>query len=464
MNLSFLNDKHIKIIGLGKTGIATARFFQSHNFLVSVWDDSIEKREAASAEGFIIDECLNLNAARDIIIWSPGIAHYGSSAHPIALRAKKANVRLISDLDVLCQALPEQDIIAITGTNGKSTTTAMIADTLKNFMDVQMGGNIGAPVLSLEPLSTDGVYVLECSSYQLELTPHLKPKIAILLNITADHLDRHGGMGGYIAAKEKIFTNARKGTEKPIAIIGQDTKPCEEITKKLAATNEWNIIPVSTKTKISKGIWVNEAGNLYDNGEFIIDLNTHEFLKGEHNFENMAACYAALKYGYNIEWHKILEAIFKFKGLPHRQFLVAEKVNVKFINDSKATNADASEKALKSYKNIYWIAGGRAKEGGLSGLEIYKNNITHTALIGESSSSFSKFLSAHNMLHRDCETLQNAVHYLWDLARKDPKESVILLSPAAASWDQFNSFEHRGDEFVNIVNTLTIEDKQEDVA
>lgn len=469
MDISFLKGKHIHVIGLGKTGLATAHFFQQRRDIVStsVWDDNEEKQKEASEQGFIIDECVSLNPADDILIWSPGIPHYGSKQHPIARRASEAGVTLISDLDILCKALPDQPMIAVTGTNGKSTTTALIHHALQNFVETKMGGNIGSAVLGLQPMSSkDGIYVLECSSYQLELTPNLAPQVAILLNITKDHIERHGSMENYCKAKENIFNRARNDGKQSIAIIGHDTKECEGIAKRVQARKDWIVIPLSTKEKMHDGVWVDQNGYLFDKDNFVVDLNTHHYLKGEHNFENLAASYAALRYTLDnkISNQMILDALFRFKGLAHRQFFVSQKGAVKFINDSKATNADATDKALKTYDNIYWIAGGEAKAGGLSGLEQYKDKIKYVALIGKAQDEFADFLSRHDIPHTKSGTLENAVHDLWLRAQNDQEDSVILLSPAAASFDQFTSFEQRGDMFINIVERLTDSDLKKGIA
>lgn len=455
MDLSFLKDKRVNIVGLGKTGLATASFFQNRGFDVRVWDDNAEKRTEALEAGYNVDPLDELEPKKDIVVWSPGIPHTGTKANPLALKIKSKGIDLIADMDVFCHALPHQDIIAITGTNGKSTTTALIHHALSMFKSCAMGGNIGTAVLSMDELPNDGTYVLECSSYQLELTPHLSPVTAILLNITPDHLERHNGFEGYIAAKELIFKNPRNDGAPRIAIIGQDTEPCRTMSEKLISENEWRVIPISTEKKQPNGVWVNpDTGIMYDSEREIANLNDHPVLKGAHNFENIAACYAALKYTYGYEAAAIWRAILSFKGLPHRQFKVASWRNIDFINDSKATNADAAEKALKSYKNIYWIAGGQPKETGLIGLESYISNIKHTALIGDATDDFALFLDQLNAPYTKSKTLDRAIHGLFTLARNDASPAVILLSPACASWDQFKSFEHRGDVFEKIVKEL----------
>jgi UDP-N-acetylmuramoylalanine--D-glutamate ligase len=288
----------------------------------------------------------------------------------------------------------------------------------------------------------------------LELTPHLTPVSSVLLNITPDHLARHGDMKTYCAAKAKIFDHVRDDGTPHIAVIGQDTAETRDIAHAIEARGQWNIIPISVRNEQSHGVWVNERGELIDHGTLICNLYDHPVLKGDHNFENMAAVYAVIKNVYGYDGAAIWRARVSFGGLPHRQFLVRTIDHVQFINDSKATNADATEKALKSYDRIYWIAGGQAKEGGLSGLEPYFDRIVHTALIGDAMDEFAIFLDKFNAPYTKSKNLEQAISDLWARASQDSEPSVILLSPACASWDQFQSFEHRGHIFENCVNAI----------
>lgn len=455
MDLSFLSSRIIGVMGLGKTGLATASFFRTHGYNVVVWDDDEVKRNAAIDQGYKVTDFRDVPfSPTDKVIWSPGIAHYGPNAHPFAEWLRSQKIEFISDMDIFCSAMPQHDVIAITGTNGKSTTTALMNHTLRKFRTCEMGGNIGAPVLTLPELPKDGAYIFEFSSYQLELTPHLTPVAAVLLNITPDHLARHGDMQGYINAKMKIFDNVRDDGAPRIAVIGQDTLETRDITNSIRKQNKWTIIPISVHQKYEDGVWVNEDGDLIDRNTKIANLYDHPVLKGEHNFENMAAVYAVIRYMYGYESASIWNAMKDFGGLPHRQFLTRTLGHVQFINDSKATNADATEKALKSYSRIYLIAGGQPKEGGLKGLERYFDRIVHTVLIGDAMDEFGLYLDQYNAPYTKSKTLDQAVNDLWAMASKDSKPSVILLSPACASWDQFRSFEHRGQMFEDFVAKL----------
>lgn len=445
IDLSFLRGKTIAVLGLGKSGVSAVQALQAGGAVVWAWDDEEHKRQEA---GFPLTD---LNAADfsaiSLLVISPGIPHTFPQPHPVALRAKEARVPLICDVDLLLRAERDVDVIAITGTNGKSTTTALIGHILKNFRPTEVGGNIGLPALTLNPLGSAGTYVLELSSYQLELTPTLKAKGAILLNLSPDHIERHGDMAGYIAAKENLFN--RPGD---VAVIGIDTEPASLLADRLDVKKTWKVVPVSTRQSLAHGVYV-EAGKLYDNGEMIADLMALPNLKGVHNHENAACAYAVIKYVYGYASQDIISYMMTFPGLPHRQYPVRQMGHVSYINDSKATNADAAARALSSFNDIYWIIGGLSKEGGLSGLELYKDRIRQSFLIGKASDEFALWLERENMPYTRCETLERAVMEAHVQAQKAGK-GTVLLSPACASWDQFRSFEHRGDVFTNLVNAL----------
>lgn len=334
---------------------------------------------------------------------------------------------------------------------------------LNQFRPTEIGGNIGRPVLEMPPLGSDGTYCLELSSYQIELTPSFSPYGVILLNITPDHLARHGGMEGYIAAKEKIFANPPLDARKPTAVICIDTKPCADIADRLIAENLWTVIPVSTKKTLDQGCYV-EEGTLYEvrdgNPLRVADLNDLVTLKGQHNHENVACVYAAIRQLYGIDPQHIIAEMKTFAGLPHRQYLVRNINGVSYINDSKATNAEAAGKALACYRRIYWIIGGQAKEGGLNGLEEFMPRIEKAYLIGEAAQEFGNWLKDKNVSAEFCETLDVAIraaHLDAQSGIGQPGTSgagVVLLSPACASWDQFRSFEHRGEVFSSLVMSL----------
>lgn len=457
IDLSVYHGKNIAVMGLGKTGMAAALALKAAGAKILAWDDNENSRHNAESFGF---RCVDLSSLKhgdvEFIIWSPGIPHTYPTPNPVAVNAAAQNIPLKSDIDILSLAVPHADYIGITGTNGKSTTTALLAHTLKEFRPAQMGGNIGMPVLDLEAMDERGTFVLEMSSYQTELSCDFNPSGVILLNITPDHLNRHGGMDGYIAAKKEIFKNPKLGARKPVAVISIDTEECFDIAEELDEDNIWQVIPVSTQKRLDKGVYV-EEGKLYEvreaGAEFIADLNEFTHLRGRHNHENIAAAYAIIRHLYGVEPHHIIDAMKSFGGLPHRQYLVRKINGVSFVNDSKATNADAASYALASFHDIYWIIGGQPKEGGLNGLEKYMGRVKKAYLIGEAAPQFAAWLSENNVLFEQCAVLENAVRAAADDAFT-AGQGVVLLSPACASWDQFKSFEHRGQVFSELVSNL----------
>jgi UDP-N-acetylmuramoylalanine--D-glutamate ligase len=457
INVSAFCGDRIAIMGLGKTGLSVALALKNAGANIIAWDDNQSSRDYAETLGIPCGNLINISKDNtDFIVWSPGIPHTFPEPHPVAIRAQAEGIKIISDIDILSVAVPNADYIGITGTNGKSTTTALIGHTLQEFRPTQIGGNIGIPVLDLEPLDNFGTYVLEMSSYQTELANDFCPVGAVFLNITPDHLYRHGGMQGYIDAKKKIFSNPHLGERKPIAVISIDTEDCFDIAEELEEDNIWTVIPVSTQKKLERGVYV-EDGQLYevreDESVFITDLKDFKFLHGRHNHENIACSYAIIRQLYGYEPQKIIEAMHSFTGLAHRQYLVKKIGDVSYINDSKATNADAAARALVCFHHIYWILGGQPKEGGLNGLEDYMGRIEHAYLIGEAAPEFAIWLDKNNVSYTQCGTLEIATQN----AHKDAQEKghgVVLLSPACASWDQFKSFEHRGNLFSQLVNEL----------
>jgi UDP-N-acetylmuramoylalanine--D-glutamate ligase len=457
IDVSCFSGDRIAIMGLGKTGLSTAMALKKAGASVIVWDDNQAARDYAESLGLKCDNLAQISKNNtDLIVWSPGIPHRFPEPHPVASRARQEGIKIISDIDILSVAVPDAEYIGVTGTNGKSTTTALIAHTLQEFRPIQVGGNIGFPVLDLEMLDKEGTYVLEMSSYQTELAQDFSPVGVVFLNITPDHLYRHGGMQGYIDAKKKIFSHPNLSSRKPIAVICIDTEDCYDIAEELEEDGVWTVIPVSTQQKLEKGVYV-EDGRLYEWREegavFIADVNDFKNLRGVHNHENIACTYAIIRHLYGIEPSKIIQAMKTFGGLAHRQFMVRSIGDVVYINDSKATNADATAKALACFHHIYWILGGQPKEGGLNGLEHYMGRIQHAYLIGDASEQFAEWLLKNNVPHTQCGTLDIATQKAHEEAQGKGK-AVVLLSPACASWDQFKSFEHRGNLFVELVKSL----------
>jgi UDP-N-acetylmuramoylalanine--D-glutamate ligase len=444
--------KIVALLGLGRTGSATAAALEASGATVWAWDDSEPARAAAPA-GTIV-ELAKANWSRpEMLVMSPGIPHTHPAPHPVAALAKAAGKPLIGDIELLYRAMPKQRYVGITGTNGKSTTTTLIAHILRQGgKRVAVGGNLGAAALSLEPLPGDGIYVLELSSYQLELTPTPISDVAILLNVTPDHLSRHGGMDGYIDAKALILRPKGRGS---IGVLGVDDQPCRDLFAKLQGAGR-KLIPISVEREVKGGVDA-LTGMLVDRTgakpEQIVDLKSIATLPGSHNWQNAAAAYLAAR-AMGLDRDAIVAGLKSYPGLAHRQELIAIIDGVRYVNDSKATNADAAAKALACYDNIYWIIGGRAKEGGLAGLDQFYPRVRHAYLIGESAMEFAKQLRG-KLAFTHCGTLDKAVAAANADARKDKKAgAVVLLSPACASWDQYPNFEERGDHFRKLVLAL----------
>jgi UDP-N-acetylmuramoylalanine--D-glutamate ligase len=451
IDLRHLKGKRYAVMGLAKSGLATARALIASGVDILAWDDGEQGRAAAQAAGIPLTD-LNTSdlAGIDALLLSPGIPHTFPKPNAVAARAKAAGIPIIGDIELLYEAQPKAAYIGITGTNGKSTTTALIGHILSlTGKPVQVGGNLGTPVLTFEPLGEGGIYVLEMSSYQLELVPSVGFNVAVLLNVTPDHLDRHGGMDGYIQAKRHIFQHPKRSHT---AIIGVDDEHCRKVYDELEAALESAVVPVSAEHE-TKGVYVLD-GKLYDGGvDPVIDLNGIPSLPGRHNWQNAAAAFAAT-HAAGVPVETILEGLRTFPGLAHRQQLVAERDGIRFVNDSKATNADAASKALVCYDPIYWIIGGQPKEGGLDGLEPFMPRIRHAFVIGQASEQFATWLNAHGVPYTLCGNLETAVPAATTLARAEGLSgATVLLSPACASWDQFRSFEHRGEVFATLVAT-----------
>jgi UDP-N-acetylmuramoylalanine--D-glutamate ligase len=456
IDLSAYRGQTLAVMGLGRSGMATARALLRGGATVLAWDDSDARRTDAKNDGIPI---VDLNAVDwsgiEALVLSPGIPHSHPAPHPVAARARSAACRIIGDVELLVRAQPEARYIGVTGTNGKSTTTTLIGHVLSQAgVPVQIGGNLGTPALELEPLGRDGTYVIEMSSYQLELTDPVPFDIAILLNVSADHLDRHGGMNGYIAAKRRIFDRQRADQT---AILGADDDFCRQLAATLSGAGPQNVVSISGQTRVKNGVYAIDH-YLYDNTDGknapVFALADAATLPGTHNAQNACAAYAAGRAA-GLSKDDICAAMVTYPGLAHRQELVARIDGVRYVNDSKATNADAASRALSCYQAIYWIAGGQAKEGGLEVLRPLLPHIRHAYLIGEAAPAMADFLDGQT----DCTIsgdLDSAVKSAHRRAQSDVAEDrVVLLSPACASFDQFANFEARGDMFCKSVAALS---------
>jgi UDP-N-acetylmuramoylalanine--D-glutamate ligase len=454
--LPFAKDQTVAVLGLGKSGLTAARALALSGAHVRAWDDGEKAQAAAKAAGVALTplDGAGLDGVA-MLLMSPGIPHSFPKAHPVAAAAKAKGIPLVSDVELLLRAQSGSRFAGITGTNGKSTTTALLAHILADVgarMDV--GGNLGPAALGLEDLGNGGTYVLELSSYQIELVHEAAFDVAVLLNITPDHLDRHGGMEGYVAAKRRLF-DMMKGNG--VAVVGVDDEPSRAIAKDIAKAGV-RVVPVTVGKPIEAGVWV-ENGQLHDgrarDGKtFVADLTQAKALPGKHNWQNAAAAYAAARALW-IDPKAAAKAILSYPGLAHRQEKIADISGVAFVNDSKATNADATSKALDCYEPIYWIAGGVAKEGGIESLGPWHKRIRHAFLIGEAANDFARTLDG-KLPYSLCGDLAAATAAAAKLAWEEKRAgATVLLSPACASFDQFANFEARGEAFRALVQELS---------
>jgi UDP-N-acetylmuramoylalanine--D-glutamate ligase len=445
-----MRDRTAAVLGLGRSGLAVCRALAASGARAWAWDDSQERRAAATEGGAAIVDLGSCDWERvDRLVLSPGIAHTFPRPHPVVLQARAAGVAIVGDIELLAENQPKRRIVGITGTNGKSTTTALIGALLHDAgIGMQIGGNFGLPVLDLLPKPSDDTYVLELSSYQLELTEHLACAVAVTLNLTPDHLDRHGGMAGYGQAKKRIFRN--QGVN-DWAVIGVDDAFGQSLVSELAASRQ--VLPVAVGRALDRGVHVID-GRLYDAidgpARPVADLGPIVSLRGAHNWQNAAAAYAAVR-ALGVAPEVAAAGLAGFAGLAHRMEQVAVLDGVRYVNDSKATNAEAAARALASYDRIYWIAGGRPKEGGLDALLPWLERVRHAYLIGEAAEPFAASLAGRVACSR-CGDLATAFAQASAAARLDAaNEPVVLLTPACASFDQFADFEARGDAFKALV-------------
>ena len=461
LDLSAFAGTPIAVLGLGKSGLSAARALHEGGADIRAWDDDPARRAAAQEGGMPLVDLATADL-KDVptLLLSPGIPHTHPAPHPAVTRARAAGCEIVCDIELLARADRDAVYIGITGTNGKSTTTALIGHVLNQLgKRAVIGGNIGAPALSLAPMGDGGIYVLELSSYQLELLPSATFDVAILLNISPDHLDRHGGMDGYIAAKRRVFAGQKADS---MAIVGIDDAASRAVYDDLAA-QEQPVVAVSVDRPVAGGVYVSDGWLIDDRGgdaRALIDLTAVATLPGSHNAQNAAVAYTAVSVitagDPAIDDTALAVAIASFPGLAHRQELVADIGGCRFINDSKATNADATARALACNDDIIWIAGGRAKAGGIETLAPFFPRIRHAFLIGEAADDFARTLDGKAPYTLSGE-LDTAVAAAAALARTGPQPGVVLLSPACASFDQFPDFEARGDAFRAAVMGLAAE-------
>jgi UDP-N-acetylmuramoylalanine--D-glutamate ligase len=452
--------RRLALFGLGTSGIATARALIAGGAKIVAWDDDAKSVEAAKGEGIFCTDLREIDwSSLTALVLAPGVPLTHPEPHWTVDLARKANVEIVGDIELFCReraaTMAQSPFIAITGTNGKSTTTALVSHILSTVgLDVQMGGNIGTPILALKPFAPGRVHIIECSSFQIDLAPSIDPTIAVLLNISQDHLDRHGSFGNYIAVKERMLIKA------DLALIGVDDPYSFQAMKKIA-DGKRRVACFSGREKLSNGfyakmsaagtriIWKSPVAKIV-----VADLRGSRVLRGAHNAQNAAAA-CAIASALTVKPEAIDAAIKTFPGLPHRLEELGQIDNVLFINDSKATNAESAEKALLSFSHIFWILGGKPKEGGITSLVPNFDRVKKAYLVGEAAPEFAKTLEG-KVPYEMCETLDVAVMAAARdaAALKTSTQLPVLLSPACASYDQYRNFEIRGDHFRTLVKKL----------
>jgi len=454
----------VAVLGLGRSGLSAARALRAGGAEVVAWDDNEKARDAATSEGFTIRELAKSGGFDGVaaLIVSPGIPHLYPEPNKVVRAAWDAGVPVDNDISLFFRSFATSEwdnferipkIIAVTGSNGKSTTSALIHHILEHAQrPTQLAGNIGRGVLDLDPAIDGEVVVLELSSYQTDLARALTPDVAVFTNLSPDHLDRHHGMGGYFAAKRRLFSEG--GPDR--CIIGVDEDEGLYLANQMAGNAlDDRVIRVSSGRKLTGDGW-----NVFAKKGFLaewrkgkqmasIDLRAVPGLPGAHNHQNACAAYAACR-SVGLAPRVIEAAFHSFGGLPHRSQLVGEKGGVKFVNDSKATNVDSAAKALQAFSNIRWICGGLEKDGGLDALLPHLGGVTKAYVIGREAASFAMQLG--DLPHEVCTDMATAVARA---AADAVKGDTVLLAPAAASFDQYDSFEKRGEDFIVQVEVVT---------
>ena len=460
--ITIFDGARVAVFGLGGSGLATAMALEAGGADVVVFDDDARRTAKAQADGFNVRDLHDLDWSRvAALILSPGVPLTHPQPHWSALLALAAGVPLIGDIELFARERarygPGVPMVAITGTNGKSTTTALIAHLLRETgIDVQMGGNIGTPILALEPFADNQAFVIECSSYQIDLAPSLTPTIGVLINLSEDHLDRHGSMQHYADVKQRLIAGV---TEDGAAIIGVDDDWCREIADNAEHFGK-PVIRISATHALADGVYAQTTARgtqlVRAQGGVatpIADLSGIGSLRGIHNAQN-AACAVAAALTLGLRTEAIQRGLASFPGLAHRMEEVARRGDVLFVNDSKATNADSAARALACFDDIFWIAGGKPKTGGIAGLAEFFPRIRKAYLIGEAAADFAATL-AGKVPAEIAGTLDAATQMAArEAAASGAKQPVVLLSPACASFDQFANFEVRGERFKEIVAAL----------
>jgi UDP-N-acetylmuramoylalanine--D-glutamate ligase len=452
---STFKDKRVAVFGLARSGISCAKALMLGGAVVHAWDDSDASQQVAEVEGLPVSNLHDVDFRQlDFLVLSPGVPLTHPAPHWTVIKAKAAGIPVIGDTEVFVREVKGSGarIVAITGTNGKSTTTALIGHVLSSGgLDVHVGGNIGLAAFNLPAPRAGRIYVLELSSFQIDLMPSLEPDVGILTNITPDHLDRHGSMEHYAEVKSRMFARQKAGQT---AVVSVDDDWCSKIAARISHAVDMRLVSVAEPQKDGIGVVM---GILVDRrqGQVVaeIDLRLMNGLRGKHNWQNAAMSYAAAR-AMGMSADAVKFAMISFPGLAHRMQEIATIGAVSFVNDSKATNADAAEKALSSFDDIYWIVGGISKAGGIAPLRPLFGNIRKAYLIGVAADEFARVLDGV-LPYEISGALELAVRQAaQDALASGVAQSVVLLSPACASFDQYKNFEIRGDAFVKAVAAL----------
>ncbi|WP_273717839.1 MULTISPECIES: UDP-N-acetylmuramoyl-L-alanine--D-glutamate ligase [Bartonella] len=462
ISVACYKGQKVALFGLGASGLATAQALMHGGAEVVAWDDNPVSVQAAFEKNIPTSDLHDEDWSEFVaLILAPGVPLNYPQPHWVVEKARKKNIEIIGDIELFVRArhhflqhsgFCDEDVpfIAITGTNGKSTTTALLAHLLEKMgYDVQMGGNIGQAILTLKPFVKKRIYVIECSSFQIDLTPSLQPTIGLLLNLTPDHIDRHGSFSRYMQTKRHLVAQASQ------AFISVDDAACEILYQQLL--HEGHQIEAISKDHFVENGFYADGTKLFSvrqgQRHMLADLDSMAALRGGHNAQNALMALATLQ-ALKITDHSMNKHLASYKGLPHRMQQVRKMGSVLFINDSKATNADATAPALCAFNDIFWIVGGQAKKGGIESLREFFPKIRKAYLIGSAAEEFARIIGSAFPFSMSL-TLENAVREATiDAMHCKAKEVVVLLSPACASYDQFKNYEVRGEAFVSLVMQL----------
>ncbi|WP_273756323.1 UDP-N-acetylmuramoyl-L-alanine--D-glutamate ligase [Bartonella sp. MM73XJBT] len=462
ISVTCYKGKKVVLFGLGQSGLAAAQALMRGGAQVVAWDDNLSSIQEAFQKDIPTRDLRHEDWSEFVaLILAPGVPLTYPKPHWVVEKARQANIEIIGDIELFVRAryrflqhygFCDRDVpfIAITGTNGKSTTTALLTHLLEQMgYDVQMGGNIGTAILMLKPFVKKRIYVIECSSFQIDLTPSLRPTIGILLNLTPDHIDRHGSFAHYVEAKRHLVARASR------AFISVDDASCQALYKQLLDEGH-HVEAVSKEHLLENGFYA-DGTKLFSvcqgQPQMLADLASMTALRGRHNAQNALMALATLQ-ALKITDPHINQYLASYQGLPHRMQQVRQMGSVLFINDSKATNADAASPALSAFHDIFWIVGGLPKEGGIDSLRGFFHKIHKAYLIGSAAEEFAGVIGCSFPVSMSL-TLEHAVREAAADARLcKAKEVVVLFSPACASYDQFKNYEERGEEFVSFVMQL----------